>query len=159
MTGEFIKSASVLALLAAAGIVVGGIVATPKAARAADLGGDCCADLEERVAELEATTARKGNKKISLTITGRVNANILYWNDNSGSSDPHVLSSSGAGVSGPNSDVYFGNVVRDQESRIIFKGDGKISSDVTAGFQMEIRDDFSVRSAVDGSNVDSQADQ
>ena len=28
--------------------------------RAADLGGNCCADLEERVAELEATTARKG---------------------------------------------------------------------------------------------------
>jgi hypothetical protein len=32
-------------------------------AQAADLGGDCCADLEERIAELEATTARKGNRK------------------------------------------------------------------------------------------------
>ncbi len=32
---------------------------------AADLGGDCCADLEERIAELEATTARKGNRKVS----------------------------------------------------------------------------------------------
>jgi hypothetical protein len=30
-------------------------------AKAADLGGSC-ADLEERVAELEATTARKGNR-------------------------------------------------------------------------------------------------
>ena len=29
------------------------------AAFAADLGGDCCADLEERVAELEATTVDK----------------------------------------------------------------------------------------------------
>jgi hypothetical protein len=28
-------------------------------AQAAGLGGDCCADLEERIAELEATTARK----------------------------------------------------------------------------------------------------
>ena len=42
-------------------------------AKAADLGGDCCADLEERVAELEATTARKGNRKMSLTVYGQVN--------------------------------------------------------------------------------------
>ena len=33
-------------------------------ASAADLGGNCCADLEERIAELEATTARKGNRKV-----------------------------------------------------------------------------------------------
>jgi hypothetical protein len=36
--------------------------------QAADLGGNCCADLEERIAELEATAARKGNRKMSLTI-------------------------------------------------------------------------------------------
>ena len=42
-------------------------------ARAADLGGDCCADLEERVADLEATTARKGNRKVSLKISDWVN--------------------------------------------------------------------------------------
>ena len=41
--------------------------------KAADLGGDCCADLEERVAELEATTVRKGNKKVSITLYGDVN--------------------------------------------------------------------------------------
>jgi len=46
-------------------------------ARAADLGGNCCADLEERIAELEATTARKGNRKMSLTITGQVNRSVL----------------------------------------------------------------------------------
>ena len=38
---------------------------------AADLGGDCCADLEERVAELEATTVRKGNKKVKVELYGR----------------------------------------------------------------------------------------
>ncbi|MBN9281890.1 MAG: porin, partial [Hyphomicrobium denitrificans] len=38
--------------------------------QAADLGGDCCADLEQRIAELEATTATKGNRKVSLTISG-----------------------------------------------------------------------------------------
>ena len=43
---------------------------------AADLGGDCCADLEERVAELEATTVRKGNRKVSLSISGQVNTTV-----------------------------------------------------------------------------------
>ncbi len=50
-------------------------------ARAADLGGDCCADLEERIAELEATTARKGNRKVSLAVTGYVNKAVLGWDD------------------------------------------------------------------------------
>ena len=64
------KSSSKLALMAAAGILVGGV--SMGSAKAADLGGDCCADLEERVAELEATTARKGNRKMSLTVNGQV---------------------------------------------------------------------------------------
>ena len=56
---------------------------------AADLGGNCCADLEERVAELEATTARKGNRKVSLTITGWVSSQ-LYWFDDGGESNVYV---------------------------------------------------------------------
>ena len=79
MIGGLLKSASRLALVAAAGVFVGG-VAMPSA-KAADLGGDCCADLEERVAELEATTARKGNRKMSLTITGQVHRMVLCWDD------------------------------------------------------------------------------
>jgi hypothetical protein len=51
--------------------------------KAADLGGDCCADLEERVAELEATTVRKGNKKVSVELYGRVNRVINFWDDGS----------------------------------------------------------------------------
>ena len=50
-------------------------------ASAADFGGDCCADLEERVAVLEATTARKGNRKVSLTVSGHVNQAMLFWDD------------------------------------------------------------------------------
>ena len=45
------------------------IVFATVGAFAADLGGNCCADLEERIAELEATTARKGNRKVSLTVS------------------------------------------------------------------------------------------
>ena len=58
--------------------VVGATVFVAKPAKAADLGGDCCADLEERVAELEATTARKGNKKVRCSSMAR-------------STEPHVL--------------------------------------------------------------------
>ena len=50
-------------------------------AQAADLGGNCCADLEERIAELEATTARKGNRKVSLTISGWVAEQVMWWDD------------------------------------------------------------------------------
>jgi len=54
-------------------------------AKAADLGGSCCADLEERVAELEATTARKGNRKVTVKISGQVNKALLYVNTDGGS--------------------------------------------------------------------------
>lgn len=50
-------------------------------AQAADLGGNCCADLEERISELEATTARKGNRKVSLTVSGWVGEQVLWWDD------------------------------------------------------------------------------
>jgi hypothetical protein len=62
------KTSSRSAIAAALGMTLGGFAmmgASP--AKAADLGSDCCADLEERVAELEATTVRKGNKKVSVT--------------------------------------------------------------------------------------------
>ena len=51
------------------------IAAAP--ASAADLGGDCCADIEERIAELEATAARKGNRKVSASVSGHVNEAVL----------------------------------------------------------------------------------
>lgn len=50
-------------------------------AQAADLGGDCCADLEERVAELEATTVRKGTRVMSVTLSGTINTSVLAWDD------------------------------------------------------------------------------
>jgi hypothetical protein len=68
-----------LSAMLAAGLLVGGLSAG--SASAADLGGNCCADLEERIAELEATTARKGNRKVSLTISGWVAEQVMYWDD------------------------------------------------------------------------------
>jgi hypothetical protein len=89
-------------------------------AKAADLGGDCCADLEERVAELEATTARKGNRKVSLTVYGWVNKGILYWND------------------GQQSNTYFGVDNTNYATRFGFRGDAKVNPNVSAGFNILI---------------------
>jgi hypothetical protein len=44
-------------------------------------GSGCCADLEARVEQLEATTTRKGNRKVSLKINGYLNDALMYWND------------------------------------------------------------------------------
>jgi hypothetical protein len=107
-----------LALLAAAGLFVGG-VAMPSA-KAADLGGDCCADLEERVAELEATTARKGNRKVSLTITGQVNRAVLWWDD------------------GHTSKTYYGLDNTSSSSRFSFLGEARIAPKVKSGFEIMI---------------------
>lgn len=88
-------------------------------ASAADLGGDCCADLEERVAVLEATTARKGNRKVSLTISGFVNQTLSIWDD------------------GVESDAYVGTNT-DAQTRFRFVGNAKIDSTWSAGYLIEI---------------------
>jgi hypothetical protein len=62
-------------------MTLGGFAMSATPAKAADLGGDCCADLEERVAELEATTVRKGNKKVSVTLSGWVVKYAAWWDD------------------------------------------------------------------------------
>ncbi|MGD9804757.1 MAG: porin [Hyphomicrobiaceae bacterium] len=87
-------------------------------AYAADLGGSCCADLEERIAELEATTVRKGNRKVSLQISGFVGAQVMWWDD------------------GSQSDTYF-NEDSNNTSRFRFKGTANIAPDVSAGFTYE----------------------
>jgi len=126
MIGGLLKSSSKLALMAAAGILVGGV--SMGSAKAADLGGDCCADLEERVAELEATTARKGNRKVSLTISGQIDKQIMYMRDD-------TRSRTIAGVDNINN-----------SSRFIFSGNAKITSSVTAGFEMMVEWSGSSRS-------------
>ena len=114
MIGGLLRTTSLAALLA-----VGGLVGGMSQANAADLGGDCCADLEERVAELEATTARKGNRKVSLTVSGQVSELVYWWDD------------------GQESNVYVGTSGY-SSSRFRFKGDAKISADWSAGYYMEL---------------------
>ena len=90
-------------------------------ARAADLGGNCCADLEERIAELEATTARKGNRKVSLTISGYVAQQLAWWDD------------------GVESNVYNEDIGGTTASHVNFIGEAKITPDVSAGYVLRIR--------------------
>jgi hypothetical protein len=81
MFGGLTKTSSRIAIAAALGLALGGFAFKATPAKAADLGGDCCADLEERVAELEATTVRKGNKKVSVTLSGWVVKSFNWWDD------------------------------------------------------------------------------
>src|SRR5262245_29132793 len=118
MIGGLLKSASRWALVAAAGVIVDS--STMPSSKAADLGGDCCADLEERVAELEATTARKGNRKMSLTITGQVHRMVLFWDD------------------GKSSNTYYGLDNTNSSSRFSFTGTAKVTPNVSMGFDITI---------------------
>ena len=115
MKSVFKLSSNRVALAAAFGLVACGF--TP--AEAADLGGNCCADLEERIAELEATTARKGNRKVSLTVSGWVNEAVFVWDD------------------GTERNVYVGTNGLEQ-SRFRFTGEAKIMNDWSAGYTLEI---------------------
>ncbi|MEL6374150.1 MAG: hypothetical protein AAFR04_09295 [Pseudomonadota bacterium] len=119
------KTTSRFAIAATASIMMGGLMAP---ANAADLGGHCCADLEERIAELEATTVRKGNRKVSLTLSGHVNEAILFWDD------------------GVEQNAYIGTS-NYSRTRFRFRGSAKINTHLTASYYIEIgvrRDSFVV---------------
>lgn len=116
MIGGSMKMTSRFALAAAAGLLLGAAM-TP--AKAADLGGGCCADLEERVAELEATTARKGNRVVSLQVYGQVNKALLIFDDGV-DSDAFVVDNDASG------------------SRIGFTGSAKFKPGWSAGYLMEL---------------------
>lgn len=115
MTGGTTMKLSALSALAAAGLL-----ASAASASAADLGGDCCADLEERVAELEATTARKGNRKVSMTISGWVTTQIMGWDDSI------------------NTDAYVGTSLNDLGNRLHFDGNAKINGEWSAGYSLRL---------------------
>ncbi|MCA9242054.1 MAG: porin [Planctomycetales bacterium] len=113
-------------------------------ALAADLGGDCCADLEERIAELEATTARKGNRKVSLTVYGQVNQAVMFWDDQT-ERNTYV-------VNNKSSTTYFG-----------FEGRATINPEWSAGYLIEIEtgsanSDFVDQGVVPGNPVLGVAD-
>jgi hypothetical protein len=102
-----------ISMAAAAALLVGFTPAT-----AADLGGNCCADLEERVAELEATTVRKGTRKVSVTISGQISQQLMFWDD------------------GVQNDMYVSGPAQ-SNSRWRLTGSAKILPEISAGFIYE----------------------
>jgi hypothetical protein len=102
----------------AAGLMAGGLAMG--SASAADLGGGCCADLEERIAELEATTARKGNRKVSLTISGWVAEQVMWWDD------------------GHESNVYVTDIGSTLDSHFKLTGEATISPGWYAGYVLHV---------------------
>lgn len=109
---ERVRNALLMALVATG-------VATADA-KAADLGGNCCADLEERVAELEATTARKGNRKVSLTISGWVGQQLMYFDN------------------GAVDNTYVTGIGSTLNSHVKFSGSAQITPDTSAGYVLHL---------------------
>jgi predicted porin len=120
--------------LVAAGLLSGGLMAT--SATAADLGGNCCADLEERIAELEATTVRKGNRKVSLTISGWVAEQVTYWDD------------------GHEQNTYVTGIGKTLGSHFKLTGDAKIAPGWSAGYVLHIEANAADSSDVNRNNDD-----
>jgi hypothetical protein len=97
-------------------------LSTACAASAADLGSDCCADLEERIAELEATSARKGNRKVSLSVTGYVTKQIMFWDD------------------GAERNAYISDIGPTQATNVRFTGEASITPGWKAGYMIRLQD-------------------
>jgi hypothetical protein len=94
------------------------LLATLLPVRALAGDSECCAELDERIAELEASALRKGNSKVSLQVYGQVNRAILFWND--------TFNSKAAVVDNTTS-----------SSRLGFIGQGTIAPGLSAGYRIE----------------------
>lgn len=109
-----LKRLALGAFLLAFGILI------PIQTKAADLGGNCCADLEERIADLEVTSARRGNRKMSVTVYGQVNKAVVFHDLDTGGDRKYSF---GDGSSEP---TLFG-----------FMGEAKVGQNTKAGFKLE----------------------
>jgi len=126
-----------LLVAAAASAFVGAFNSAP--ARAADVGGDCCADLENRVAELDAVTSRKSNQNVSVTIYGQVNKAVLFWDDGHEKGTYTV-------------DNFYG------DTRFGFAGSAKIGGNWSSGFDMEVETRNALSSKLNQFNDDNTND-
>ncbi len=128
-----IASPSNRRLALATAIAFGSAGVSTGAAKAADLGKSCCADLETRVADLEASAVRSGNRKLEMTISGQVNAGMVWWSDGftaTGTRDHAFFDR--------NSNVYVVNGSANR-TKLDILGTGKIREGLTAGYSLGLR--------------------
>jgi len=104
-------------------------------ASAASLGEACCADLEDRIAELEATAARKGNRAVNLTVTGYVAKQVMFGDD------------------GVERNAYVTDMGPTQASNFRFMGNAKIAAGWSSGYVIRIQDLSSNPMALDQSTA------
>lgn len=90
------------------------------AVSAADLDGSCCADLDERIAELQASIPQNGTRKVSLAISGWVSQQLMFWDD------------------GYESNVYVHDLGSTLGSHVKFTGKAQIASDWYAGYVLHV---------------------
>lgn len=95
------------------------------------------ADIEDRIAALEESTAEKGNRKVSLRISGSINRMFMMWDD------------------GAKKDVYIVDNTA-ARSRIEFNGAVKIARGWSAGYLLSVGLDD--RAANDVSQISAQGD-
>ncbi|WP_296206014.1 porin [uncultured Hyphomicrobium sp.] len=114
---KYLTKALALAVCAAA--IAAGFYLVANPANAADFGGNCCADLEQRIEELEATTARKGNPKVSLKISGQLNEALVFFDSPLGTEGSIVTNGA-------------------SPSQFSFDGRGLVRPGLEAGFSLEI---------------------
>jgi len=95
------------------------LVAQGTQVAAASHSEDCCIDLEQRLAELEASVARKGNRALSLEVSGLVNQSVLYWDDGA-ESNAYIVTN------------------ENQPTRFRFIGSSKLDPVWEIGFRVEL---------------------
>lgn len=89
-----------------------------KPAHAAENVSECCADLDQTIAELESTMLRKGRRPLSMQVYGQVNRAVLFWNDSFDSKFSIVDNTTSS-------------------SRLGFIGQGRIRGELVAGYRVE----------------------
>ncbi|MCC7250266.1 hypothetical protein [Hyphomicrobium sp.] len=90
-------------------------------------------DIEDRIAELEEMEARKGNRNVSLTVSGHINRMLLAWDD------------------GADKDVYVVDNTASR-SRLEFKGAARIARGWSAGYILSLGLDDKAANDVDQLN-------
>ncbi|MGL4396945.1 MAG: hypothetical protein ACRCS9_10440 [Hyphomicrobium sp.] len=113
------------AVICCAVLAAATVCAVPQSALAADVsetedGSDaCCDDLESRVTELETAAVKKGNRHVTLELSGHIHRALLFWDDGT-EHDAYIIDPTNYG------------------SYMQLSGEAKVSDDVTAGFILSL---------------------